>query len=240
MKSSNNPAALMFYARHWDLMAWLEDNWLSDNAEKMLGQARKIGFPEDAVKKLSQLTLADGEFSRHFDEIVSEAALQARDLARLATEEMQAILRRAGCQCGEPKRTNARSDWGNQISVRPKDRRNDAPLWVGATVDCVLNSQGVREPRLYSWLWMKSGRGGVSTARHDSQLAHVLRSDHGMDEAIEEGWSNSIVLGSGALLEFCSESLELDAASLIATACSGRIGEITHDHVKKLYELAEG
>jgi len=240
MNANNNTAALMFYARHWELMAWLEDNWVSDDAKEMLDQAQDIGFPADAVKKLTQLTVADGDFSRHFDEIVSEAALQARDLARRATEEMQGLLRRAGCRCGEPKRTNARSDWGNQISVRPQGKRNDAPLWVGATVDYVVNSESVREPRLYSWLWMKSGRGGVSTARHDTQLAHVLRSDHGMDEAIEEGWSNSIALGSGALLKFCSGPLQLDAASLIATACTGRIGEITHDHVKKLYELAEG
>ncbi|MHB8743863.1 MAG: hypothetical protein ACYC9L_12135 [Sulfuricaulis sp.] len=237
--------ALVFAARHWELISWLEEHWVKDGkgfpnekaAESVREASEAAGLDRETVERLKKL--CSGEYSTQLWKIVHETqAHDALKLINLAEEKLWEIMKQTGCQCGKAKRKTSRSNWfESEFKILPKHKRDNAAypsLTAGVEIDFAPVAEGC-EVRLLTWFWLRS-ISGVKHARADKSLKAVVRTHRDLNKVVETEWPHFLVLGSASILAHSSE-FGFDPDTTIQD-CLEPMRKVTSDHLGKLYEYA--
>ena len=237
MKTSRYES-LVFAARHWEFLEWLEEHWEgpeAKNKDAIVDAAKKAGFEDEIVERIRNLCTQDrGRAQLLWDITDKRQHDDALKVVTHATSELRHLLRKTGCQCDEPKRKNVNSDyWHSDFAIRPKGiRKAGTFLTAGFSIDYALRREN-RHPRhmmcLTLWFWLRA-QSGASNLRRRFPTHELL------DKSVEKNWPHLLVLGASEI-QCDDDQFEFDVEPAVTT-CLERMKDISDKDIAMLYENA--
>lgn len=228
---------LVFAARHWDLLEWLENNWVTEDVEDVVQAAQSEGFSAETRLRLKNLLV--GPSRTMIEKIIYDLQYEhGKKLISVVIDELRALIEARGMRCSALKRVTSKSNWlEREFGVWPRRSAHERKeLTFGSSIEYLPGVAGVQDVYLTAWFWLRSAPPGLAQARMDPKMGGLATAPL-LGSGIEKKWPRTVVFGAARLLDHADEEFRFDVGGAVAK-CMEPFANVDADWFRRLYQAA--